>query len=31
VYLMALMCSNECYSDYQQDIDDTIDSWTVRP
>ena len=31
VYLMALMCSNECYGDYRQDIDNAIDSWTVRP
>lgn len=31
VYLMALMCSAECYADHQQDIDDAIDSWTVRP
>lgn len=31
VYLMALMCSAECYGDFQQDIDNAIDSWTVRP
>jgi hypothetical protein len=31
VYLMALMCSAECYSDHQQEIDNAIDSWTVRP
>ena len=31
VYLMALMCSAECYDDHKQDIDNAIDSWTVRP
>jgi hypothetical protein len=31
VYLMALMCSAECYADHRHDIDETVDSWTVRP
>ena len=31
VYLMALFCDARCDQRYSQDIQSTIDSWTVRP
>jgi hypothetical protein len=31
VYLMALFCDARCDQRYNQDIQGTIDSWTVRP
>ncbi len=31
VYLMALMCSADCYDRYKTQIDNSIGSWTVKP
>ena len=31
LYLMAIMCSAECYARNRGDIDATVDSWTVLP
>jgi len=31
VYLMALMCSADCYDRYKQQITNSIGSWTVKP
>jgi hypothetical protein len=31
VYLMALMCSADCYDRYKQEISNSIGSWTVKP
>ena len=31
LYVMALMCSADCYDRYQREIANSIESWTVRP